>query len=306
MARVTYTPNRTNPDWQNFDMFTDRERFVDIIFESDFETTSPTRFTLNYSDLTLSFLGVGLTYSFDPFGDVSAITGGRITGLEAVLVNGQTVAAVSGLDIAATLFSQRLAEGDSVALYNLLIAGNDRITAGFGRDFLLGYDGDDTISGGGGHDTLRGDDGRDRLIGGTGEDWLFGGQGADVLIGGRGRDFLNGNGGNDRFVFEALDDMPGGRALPDEIGDFRQGQDVIDLRGIDAFAGTAVNDAFLFVGTAAFRNASAGEVRFRQVDQEGTFNDHTLIEIDVDGDARVEAVIRVNGLHVLTEQDFLL
>ena len=76
MARVTFTPSRTNPDWQSFDMLSDREDFVQIIFESQFETTSATRFTLNYSDLTLSFLGVGLTYSFDSFGDVSAITGG--------------------------------------------------------------------------------------------------------------------------------------------------------------------------------------------------------------------------------------
>ncbi|NBE08760.1 calcium-binding protein [Paragemmobacter ruber] len=306
MARVTFTPSQSNPDWQSFDMLSDREAFVDIIFESQFETTSPTRFTLNYSDLTLSFLGVGLTYSFDSFGDVSAITGGRITGLEAVLSTGVTAASISGLNIPATTFSQTLAEGNSVALYNLLIAGNDRITAGFGADFLLGYDGNDTINGGGGHDTLRGDDGRDRLIGGAGADWLFGGQGADVLIGGQGRDFMSGNAGNDRFVFESMRDMVRPSELPDEIIDFRQGQDVIDLRAIDAFAGTSADDAFLFVGTDRFGSATAGEIRFRQVDLNGSYFDHTLIEIDVDGDARAEAVIRVNALLVLTEQDFLL
>lgn len=306
MARVTFTPSRTDPNWQDIDMFSNRNSFADTIFESMGETLLPTGFTLTYSDASMTFLGVGLSYRLDPGSDVWALTGGRITGLEVTLTTGETVVEFTGLNIPATEASTLLFANNSVALFNLLIDGNDRISAGFGQDFLLGYDGNDTITGGAGHDTLRGDDGRDRLIGGAGDDWMFGGAGSDVLIGGTGRDFMTGGGGKDRFVFESLRDMPKGSSLPDEIIDFRQGQDVIDLRGIDAFAGTSANDAFLFVGTAAFGSATAGEVRFRQVDLQGRYNDHTLIEIDTDGDARAEAVIRVNGFYTLTEQDFLL
>ncbi len=308
MAVLTFTPasSTISPGfWEALDMLDGRRTFVETIFESDYEIAEPGFFRLHYSDATIEFQGEGLTYDFFR-GEVVAITGGVLTGMTVTLVEGPVVVTLTGLSIPAPIFSSTLSAENSTALFNLLIDGDDRITAGSGADFLLGYDGNDTINGGGGHDTLRGDDGRDRLIGGTGEDWLFGGKGADVLIGGRGRDFLNGGGGNDRFVFVSLRDMTRVSDLPDEIDDFRQGQDVIDLRGIDAFAATSANDAFLFIGTARFGSATAGEVRFRQVDQEGTFNDHTLIEIDVDGDARAEALIRVNGLYVLTEQDFLL
>ena len=68
----------------------------------------------------------------------------------------------------------------------------------------------------------------------------------------------------------------------------------------------ARDDAFLFIGTAAFGATTAGEVRFRTVDLAGRAGDHTLIEIDIDGDAGAEAVIRLNGLHTLTAGDFLL
>ncbi len=305
MARLTFTPGGSLPQWQRLDMLSDRNSFVDTIFESLSETLLPTRFVLNYSDASVAFLGTGLTYVFDASGDVAGITAGRITGLQVVLRTGQTVMDGSGLDVQATQFSNLLAQGNSVALYNLLIAGNDRITAGSGNDRLIGHLGNDTLTGGAGNDTLLGEGGRDRLIGGVGADSLDGGAGADTLIGGRDRDILIGGAGADVFVFGDRD-TGATAATADVIVDFVKGQDRIDLRGMDAFAATAVKDAFLFVGTAAFANATAGEVRFRLVDLAGRANDHTLIEIDTDGDQAVEAVIRLNGLHVLTEADFLL
>lgn len=95
---------------------------------------------------------------------------------------------------------------------------------------MEGSNADDRLRGYSGNDLIRGNKGDDRLFGDKGLDRLNGGDGADVLDGGNGSDLLIGGRGADRFVFK--------RGL-DEIRDFQDGRDVIDLRGvpgIDRFA----------------------------------------------------------------------
>lgn len=88
------------------------------------------------------------------------------------------------------------------------------------------------------------------LNGGTGNDRLTGGGGADVLTGGRGAD---------TFILGAVGDSAPLSA--DRIADLNVSQgDRIDLSAIDAISSTIDNDAFVFVGAAAF--TAAGQLRF--------------------------------------------
>lgn len=109
--------------------------------------------------------------------------------------------------------------------------GNDKIFAGSGNDVVLGGEGHDRVYAGSGDDLVRGDAGNDRLYGswgnddldgGAGSDKVSGGSGNDTVTGGEGRDYLYGGWGKDIFVFEQGDGH-------DYVGDFRNGQDKIDL-----------------------------------------------------------------------------
>ena len=109
-------------------------------------------------------------------------------------------------------------------------AGNDSIVGGDGVDYLNGGVGNDTITGDAGNDQLNGGDDQDMLLGGAGIDKLYGDNGNDTLTGGAGLDSLTGGAGADTFVFTALTDST--TAAPDQILDFAQGQDHIDLTGM--------------------------------------------------------------------------
>jgi Ca2+-binding RTX toxin-like protein len=129
-------------------------------------------------------------------------------------------------------------------------AGADSYQGGNRADTLSGMSGKDRLIGGGGNDTLSGGAGADRLDGNAGRDSLNGGKGADTLAGGSGAD---------DFVFKSVADSRG--SAVDTITDFSgSGGDRIDLSGLDADVTTAKNQAFDFIGTAAF-SGDAGELR---------------------------------------------
>jgi Ca2+-binding RTX toxin-like protein len=104
-----------------------------------------------------------------------------------------------------------------------------------------------------------GNAGANLLYGLAGHDSLAGGQGADILIGGAGRDTLSGGAGND--VFRLLAATESTAADPDRITDFTRagvgGIDRIDLRFIDANTLLAGDQAFAFIGAAAFAGGGA-------------------------------------------------
>ena len=83
----------------------------------------------------------------------------------------------------------------------------------------------------------------------------------------------------------------GNDALRDQIRDFEDGSDLIDLSG---FGGT-----FEFIGSAGF-SGSAGELR--------AFNAgaHTYVAGDLNGDLAADFEIFVLGHHTLSETDFVL
>jgi len=175
-------------------------------------------------------------------------------------------------------------------LVHMAIAGTPEANTLHGSDFsesLDGLAGNDFLYGGGGNDRIAGGDGNDRLQGDAGTDRLTGGAGADV------------------FVFQAIGDSlgyamrsDGGKVAPDSITDFTSGLDGIDLSAIDAVAGTPANDAFTFIGTAAFSH-HAGELRFEIHD--GT----ALISADVDGDGLAD--LQISAITpTLAAADFVL
>jgi hypothetical protein len=138
-------------------------------------------------------------------------------------------------------------------------------------------------------------DGAFRFIMGAGDDSLFGGAGDDHFYGRLGADTLTGGGGNDTFHYTATADSTG--TSLDEILDFNAG-DIIDLSAIDANTLVGGNNAFSFIGGAAF--TTAGQLRATLAGGVWT------VEGDTDGDGNADIVIAVTTLggHALTVNDF--
>lgn len=155
-------------------------------------------------------------------------------------------------------------------------------------NFIYGAGDDDTLSGGDGNDELRGSAGNDTLIGGNGDDRLVGSSGADTHTGGA---------DDDTFVVGYFDSGTGLDA--DRITDFQSGDDIVDLSAWDADFNAPGNQAFTFVGSAAF-TGTAGELRiyFDGLD--------TLAQGDITGDGIADFEIRFDGIVGLAASDFIL
>ncbi|HEY2757146.1 MAG TPA: calcium-binding protein [Pseudolabrys sp.] len=194
--------------------------------------------------------------------------------------------------------------------------GNDMIWGSSGNDTLIGGAGADTLSGGAGVDTadysksliavtvnlargtgsngdaagdklfsienVTGSAFNDQLTGSNGANHLSGGAGNDILTGGHGQDALTGGTGADTFVFKDVHDSMPGHA--DQITDFSHAQgDHIDLSQIDANGTVKGDQAFTYIGTAAFTDV-AGQLHYA---------DH-MLEGDTNGDGKTDIQIHVN------------
>lgn len=138
-----------------------------------------------------------------------------------------------GLDRVYSAISLTLANN----LENLLLLGDAGAARGTGNAL---------------NNTLSGNADNNILSGQNGNDVLNGGGGADILTGGR---------GVDTFEFLALGDMGVGLGGRDVITDFKAAQaDKIDLSTVDADTGTGGDQAFAYIGAAAF--SAAGQLRF--------------------------------------------
>jgi serralysin len=158
----------------------------------------------------------------------------------------------------------------------------------------------ETLVGSGFADTLTGNDGDNTLSGLAGSDRLSGGKGKDRLEGGAGRDTLVGGPGADHYVFELPSDSGPGAKARDLIVDFtRKQKDRIDLKEMDAIGGTKKNDAFTFVGKAAF-SGKAGELRYEKAGKS------TYVYADVNGDRKHDFAIELAVAIDLKKTDFVL
>ncbi|WP_234710621.1 M10 family metallopeptidase C-terminal domain-containing protein [Sinorhizobium arboris] len=154
---------------------------------------------------------------------------------------------------------------------------------------LIGSNFADQLYGNGGANRLSGGTGDDIIGAGSGNDWIYGGSGADRLVGGMGAD---------RFVFKALSESAGAKV--DSILDFVPNeQDRIDLSAIDANTKTSGNQAFSFIGTAAFKG-TAGELRYEKLSSD------TFIYADVNGDRIADLKIHLDDAVTLAGNYFLL
>lgn len=136
----------------------------------------------------------------------------------------------------------------------------------------------------------------ENAIGGTARDVLWGNAvantlkgmgGDDVLNGYQGADSLYGGVGNDTFQFSHVE-------KGDQIMDWNAG-DKIDLSKIDASSGAAGDQAFAFVGNAAFSNV-AGQLRY----------DGGVLQGDTNGDGVADFTVNVLGSPALVVGDMLL
>jgi Ca2+-binding RTX toxin-like protein len=131
-------------------------------------------------------------------------------------------------------------------------------------DVMLGSSSSNTIRGYGGNDSIYGRAGNDSIYGGTGTDKMFGGSGSD------------------KFIFALGESVTGtGR---DVVGDFTSGSDMIDVSLIDANRLTSGNEAFTYVGRAAFSGVS-GQLRMSG----------GIVYGDTNGDRAADFEIQVQG-----------
>src|SRR5262249_45617243 len=165
--------------------------------------------------------------------------------------------------------------------------------------------GSDAINGTGNSvaNAITGNAGNNTLTGAAGVDTLSGRGGDDVLIGGTGNDTMAGGAGSDTFVFNALNESGIGAGNNDLITDFEgaglAGGDIIDLSALDANAGVAGNQAFQFIGTAAF--STAGQLRYTQLGGD------TIIQANTNtGITTIEFELHLTGTHNLTAGNFVL
>jgi hypothetical protein len=84
----------------------------------------------------------------------------------------------------------------------------------------------------------------------------------------------------------------------DVIADFVHGQDKIDLESVDAKVGTTDNQAFTFIGSAAF--TAEGQVRVV------TEDDHMLVQMNTFDNSGAESMIQLTGNIDVTATDFVL
>ena len=148
-------------------------------------------------------------------------------------------------------------------------------------------------------DILIGDGAANDFAGGADDDRLVGNGGADTLTGGTGADRLIGGSEADVFVFDDGDSGVGAAAR-DLIVDFDQSDgDLIDLSAIDAAVLFGGDQAFVFIGNAAFTGAG-GEVRFEAVGGD------TVIQADTTGFLITSFEIELRGAVTLVEGDFIL
>ncbi|WP_343717301.1 calcium-binding protein [Inquilinus sp.] len=211
--------------------------------------------------------------------------------------------------------------------------GADLLTGNAGANTLHGEGGNDVLRGGAGGDSLDGGAGLDtasyatatggvsvnlstrvgsagealgdiytsieNVTGSAGSDTITGNSGANVLNGWIGRDTLTGGAGADRFAFSSVSHSAVG-ANADRITDFTRSQgDRIDLSAIDAKTTAAGDQAFSFIGTAAFGHV-AGQLRY------AVSGASTIIAGDVNGDGTSDFHIVLTGALALQASDFVL
>ena len=216
-------------------------------------------------------------------------------------------------------FTQAGYAGALTNLENLTVSGasDERYARGGGTEFDYSITWDGDLLGSGQTMTINGStlgaqeslafngsdesNGNFKIFGGAGNDVLTGGAGSDLIFGGLRGDTLTGGAGNDIFRYDSVAES--NSTERDGIQDFNAG-DLIDLSRIDANTLLAGNQAFNFIGSAAFSN-TAGELRFENISLGGPI---WLVQGDTDGNgvSDFEVVLVISPADPITSGDFIL
>lgn len=280
----------------------------------DADGTASVTLTINGQPLKAKFLGYDDIDSLDAeFYEVQFLNAGGSL-LFSVYTSDLTLEDLASATDAAKVIELLLSEDDTIYGdrsddsivgyegndYLLGYAGNDFIDGWYDDDVLYGGSGKDTMYGGVGNDQVYGDSGNDFVSGGVGNDWVHGGAGRDIVQGNKGADTLFGGSGADMFVFKSQSDSTVKASGQDTIMDFNpDAGDRIDLSLIDANRKVGGDQAFKFIGDAAFHK-KAGELRFTQADSK------TFIHADTNGDGKADFSLALEGVIDLARGDFIL
>jgi Ca2+-binding RTX toxin-like protein len=179
----------------------------------------------------------------------------------------------------------------------------------------------DTFAGNDADDKVLGRDGNDQLFGRGGNDTLDGGAGNDILSGGFGSDVLIGEQGADVFKYASVEESSGavvnGVPQVDDITDFAQGEDKIDLSAIDANAAVPGDQAFTFLenpplSAVDMDHMASNDDPVPLSDWTGVVwattdgGGHTMIFASTDADADPEMQIYLPQTVQLRASDFIL
>ena len=132
---------------------------------------------------------------------------------------------------------------------------------------------------------------------------ITGNAGVNVIVGGAGLDTMFGGDGGDIFVWHSITEMGSTvDANSDTVGDFNAAiGDLIVLNLIDADGNGGNGDtAFTFIGDASNPFTAAGQVSWLIGGAD------TYIQLNTDGDAEADGVIRVLGAQAVDASWFVL
>ena len=223
-------------------------------------------------------------------GTVNGIVNGGL-GADTYFTNDHNLRIVeTGIDTDTVNAATSYRLGDNVENLTLLGANNFNGFGNSANNALFGNAGDNRLVGLEGSDRLVGDLGDDRLVGGLGADSLDGGDGDDVLLGNVGNDTLRGFEGDDRLTGAAGLDLLFGSGGADTF--------LFTARNQSGATNATSNDAFTFIGTAAL--TAAGQLHYVQT------GGNTFVEMEVNGVAGADIIIRLDGPITLTAADFAL
>jgi Ca2+-binding RTX toxin-like protein len=178
---------------------------------------------------------------------------------------------------------------------------NNVLNGNGGANTLSAAAGNDSVSGNNGHDTISGGTGQDTLSGGAGNDQIAGNGGADLILGGGGLDVLTGGSGSDTFDFNSVNNSGVGNGNRTIITDFTASSgsgDLIDVSDIDADYTIAGNQAYAWIGTAAF--SAASQARYEV--QGGKI----IVMFNNNANLGAEMEIELSGTPPLSAADFIL
>jgi len=234
---------------------------------------------------------VGLRGNYD-----LTLGAGTLFGVENFnLLSGSTLGGTERFSYSITTVDANVPAGGRLTVYAGGLLADESL-------FFNGYaetNGALSVYGGAGNDTFAGGPANDAFVGGAGDDTMYGLGGMDWLEGGLGADTMRGGPGNDVFVYQSAAESTATKT--DHIVDFEYVSDHIVLTNVDANADLAGDQAFTFIGDAAFSN-TAGELRAYQSGASW------FVEGDVNGDGNADLVIQVDPVagHALIASDFLL